>query len=127
MTIIREKYADILPRKAPRLSFGSHSSSKSTPEGRQQFARAYRMLVQFVHDGESQRTIGAMHGISGERARQLMVSAAYTWARRAGIELVGDRSVPFKNDAKLVKNLYAGLRFFAQQQFKVLALEGAAK
>ncbi len=30
MTIIREKYADILPRKAPRLSFGSHSSPKST-------------------------------------------------------------------------------------------------
>jgi hypothetical protein len=124
MTIIREKYADILPRKTPRLSFGSHSSSKSTPEGRQQFARAYRMLVQFVHDGESQRTIGAMHGISGERARQLMVSAAYTWARRAGIELVGDRSVPFKNDAKLVKNLYAGLKFYAERQFAELETEG---
>lgn len=120
MTIIRQKYADILPRKAPRLSFGSHSTPKSTPEGRQQFARAYRMLVQFVHEGESQRTIGAMHGISGERARQLMVSAAYAWARRAGIDLVGDRSVPFKNDAKLVKNLYAGLRFCAERQFTEL-------
>jgi hypothetical protein len=41
--------------------------------------------------------------------------------------LVRDKSVPFKSDAKLVKNLYAGLRFFAQQQFKMLALEGAAK
>jgi hypothetical protein len=124
MTIIREKYADILPRKTPRLSFGSHSTPKSTPEGRQQFARAYRMLVQFVHDGESQRTIGAMHGISGERARQLMVSAAYTWARRAGIELIGDRSVPFKNDAKLVKNLYVGLKFCAERQFTELETEG---
>jgi hypothetical protein len=124
MTIIREKYADILPRKTPRLSFGSHSAPKSTPKGRQQFARAYRMLVQFVHHGESQRTIGAMHGISGERARQLMVSAAYTWARREGIELIGDRSVPFKNDAKLVKNLYAGLRFYAERQFAELETEG---
>jgi hypothetical protein len=124
MTIIREKYADILPHKTPRLSFGSHDTPKSTPKGRKQFARAYRMLVQFVHDGESQRTIGAMHGISGERARQLMVSAAYTWARRAGIELVGDRSVPFKNDAKLVKNLYAGLRFYAEPQFAELETEG---
>jgi hypothetical protein len=35
--------------------------------------------------------------------------------------------VPFKADAKLVRNLYAGLRFFEQQQFKALALEGAAK
>ena len=124
MTIIREKYVHILPRKTPRLSFGSHSTPKSTPEGRQQFARAYRMLVQFVHDGESQRTIGAMHGISGERARQLMVSAAYTWARRVGIELIGDRSVPFKNDAKLVKNLYVGLRFCAERQFTELETEG---
>lgn len=122
MTIIREKYADILPRKTPRLSFGSHGTPKSTPEGRQQFTRAYRMLVQFVYDGESQRTIGAMHGISGERARQLMVSAAYTWARKAGIDLIGDRSVPFKNDAKLVKNLYAGLRFCAERQFTELEM-----
>jgi hypothetical protein len=28
--------------------------------------------------------------------------------------------VPFKNDRNLVKNLYAGLRFFAQQQFDAL-------
>ena len=124
MTIIREKYADILPRKAPRLSFGSHSNSKSTPEGRPEYARAYMMLVQFVDDGEPQRTIGAIHDNSGERARQLMVSAAYTWARKAGIELIGDRSVPFKNDAKLVKNLYAGLRFYAERQFAELETEG---
>jgi hypothetical protein len=120
MTIIREKYADILPRKAPRLSFDSHNTQKSKPEGRRRFARAYGMLVQFVYDGQSQRTIGAMHGISGERARQLMVQAAYTWARSAGIDLIGDRSVPFKNDAKLVKNLYAGLRFCAERQFTEL-------
>jgi hypothetical protein len=124
ITIIREKYADIIPRKTPRLSFGYHSTPKSTPEGRQQFARAYRMLVQFVFDSESQRTIGAMHGISGERARQLMVSAACTWARRAGIDLIGDRSVPFKNDAKLVKNLYVGLRFCAERHFTELKTEG---
>ena len=124
MTIIREKYADRLPRKAPRLSFGSRSSPKLTPEGREQFARAYRMLVQFVYHGESQRTIGAVHGISGARARQLMVSAAYTWARRAGIDLIGDRSVPFKNDAKLVKNFYAGLRFYAERQLTELETEG---
>jgi len=43
-------------------------------------------------------------------------SAAYTWAKSEGIELF-DKSVPLKNDRKLVKNLYAGLRFFAQQQF----------
>ena len=53
-----------------------------------------------------------------------MVSAAYTWARRSGIELVGDRSVPFKNDAKLVKNLYAGLKFYAERQFAELETEG---
>jgi len=53
-----------------------------------------------------------------------MVSAAYTRARRAGIELIGDRSVPFKNDAKLVKNLYAGLRFYAERQFAELETEG---
>jgi hypothetical protein len=120
MTIIREKYADILPRKTPRLSFGFYGTPKSRPQRRQQFARAYGMLVHFVYDGESQRTIGAMHGISGERARQLMVSAAYTWARKAGIDLTGDRSVAFKNDAKLVKNLYAGLKFCAERQFREL-------
>jgi hypothetical protein len=126
MTIIREKYAARLPRKAPSLSFCSRSNSKSTPEGKQQFARAYGMLVQFVHDRESQRTIGAMHGLSGERARQLMQHAAYTWAKSVGIDF-RDESVAFKNDAKLVKNLYAGLRFFAQRQFEMLTLKGAAK
>jgi hypothetical protein len=124
LAIIREKYADILPRKAPRLSFGSHSNSKSTPEGRPEYARAYMMLVQFVDDGEPQRTIGAIHDNSGERARQLMVSAAYTWARKAGIELIGDRSVPFKNEAKLVMNLYAGLKFYAERHFAELETEG---
>jgi hypothetical protein len=31
--------------------------------------------------------------------------------------------VPFKADAKLVRNLYAGLRFFAQQQFAALGAQ----
>ena len=75
---------------------------------------------QFVHDHESQRTIGAMHGIGPTRARRLMRSAAYAWARNQGINLSCDKSVPFKADAKLVRNLYAGLRFFAQQQFAAL-------
>jgi argininosuccinate synthase len=78
------------------------------------------MLVQFVHDHESQRTIGAMHGIGPTRARRLMRSAAYAWARNQGINLSCDKSVPFKADAKLVRNLYAGLRLFAQQQFTTL-------
>jgi hypothetical protein len=62
-----------------------------------------------------------MHGLSGTRAAQLMRRAAYTWATSEGIDLIYDKSVPFKNDRKLVKNLYAGLRFFAQQQFNALA------
>jgi hypothetical protein len=49
-----------------------------------------------------------------------MRRAAYTWAKSEGIDLIYDKSVPFKNDLKLVKNFYAGLRFFAQQQFDVL-------
>ena len=36
------------------------------------------------------------------------------------INLSYDKSVAFKNDRKLVKNLYAGSRFFAQQQFDAL-------
>ena len=123
MTTIREKYVDRLPRKTPHLSFASRGNPKPKLDGRKRFARAYTMLVQFVHDGESQRTVGAMYGISGERARQLMVSAAYTWAKSVGIHLIGDRSVPFKNDAKLVKNLYAGLRFYAERQFIELETE----
>lgn len=123
MTIIRQKYADRLPRRTPRFSFDSHRKPRPTSDGRKRFARAYRMLVQFVHDGESQRTIGAMYGISGERARQLMVKAAYIWAKSEGIQLIGDRSVPFKNDAKLVKNLYAGLRFYAERQYAELQTE----
>jgi hypothetical protein len=46
-----------------------------------------------------------------------MVSAAYTWARGEGVDLLSDKgSVPFKNEARHIKNLYAGLRFFAQQR-----------
>ena len=120
MTIIREKYADRLPRKTPRLTFYFDKGKSPISEARKRFARAYEMLVQFVHDHESQRTIGAMHGIGPTRARRLMRSAAYTWARNQGINLSCDKSVPFKADAKLVRNLYAGLRFFAQQQFAAL-------
>jgi len=120
MTIIREKYADRLPRKAPRLTFYFDKGKSPISEARKRFARAYEMLVQFVHDHESQRTIGAMHGIGPTRARRLMRSAAYTWGRHQGINLSSDKSVPFKADAKLVRNLYAGLRFFAQQQFAAL-------
>jgi hypothetical protein len=57
---------------------------------------------------------------SVEYVRQLMRRTAYTWAKSEGIDLIHDKSVPFKNDRKLVKNLYAGLRFFAQQQFDAL-------
>jgi hypothetical protein len=78
------------------------------------------MLVEFVHAHQSQRDVGAMHGLSGIRAAQLMRRAAYTWAKSEGIDLIYDKSVPFKNDRKLVRNLYAGLRFFAQQQFDAL-------
>lgn len=120
MTIIRAKYADRLPRQTPPLWFNSFRDKKPTHEGRQRFARAYEMLVEFVHAHQSQRNVGAMHGVSGIRAGQLMRRAAYTWAKSEGIDLIHDKSVPFKNDRKLVKNLYAGLRFFAQQQFDAL-------
>jgi hypothetical protein len=80
------------------------------------------MLVESVHDNRSHRDIGALRGISGERARQLMTRAAYTWGRSVGIDFLSDKgSVPFKNEAKYEKNLYAGLRFVARQQFGVLA------
>lgn len=123
--VIRAKYADRLPRETPPLWMGAHFQChrrKDTPEGRARFARAYEMLVDSVHGGLSSRDIGALRGISGERARQLMVFAAYTWAGSERIDL-SDKSVPFKNEAQFVKNLYAGLRFFAQQQFDELAAQ----
>jgi hypothetical protein len=120
MTVIRAKYADRLPRQTPPLWFNSFHDKKPTREGRQRFARAYGMLVEFVHAHQSQRDVGAMHGVSGIRAAQLMRRAAYTWAKSEGIDLIYDESVSFKNDRKLVKNFYAGLRFFAQQQFDAL-------
>jgi len=120
MTVIRAKYADRLPRQTPPLWFNSFRNKKPTREGRQRFVRAYEMLVEFVHAHQSQRDVGAMHGLSGIRTAQLMRRAAYTWAKSEGIDLIYDKSVPFKNDRKLVKNLYAGLRFFAQQQFDAL-------
>ena len=129
MAVIRAKYADRLPTKTPPLWFGSYSRSekrKDTPVNRARFARAYEMLVDSVHGGLCCRDIGALRGISGERARQLMVCAAYTWARSERIDL-SDRSVPFKNEVKFVKNLYAGLRFFAQQQFNDLATQALRK
>jgi hypothetical protein len=129
IAVIRARYADRLPTKTPPLWFGSHfhnRTRKDTPVNRARFARAYEMLVEYVHGGLSARDIGALRGISGERARQLMVCAAYSWARRERIELSG-KLVPFKNEAGFVKNLYAGLRFFAQQQFNELAARDLAK
>jgi hypothetical protein len=120
MTVIRAKYADRLPRQTPPLWFNSFRNKKPTREGRQRFVRAYEMLAEFVHAHQSQRDVGAMHGLSGIRAAQLMRRAAYIWAKSEGIDLIYDKSVPFKNDRKLVKNLYAGLRLFAQQQFDAL-------
>jgi hypothetical protein len=122
MSVIRAKYADRLPWNTPPLWFGAdftYRRRRNTPENRARFARAYEMLVESVHLGLSARDIGALRGISGERARHLMVYAAYTWAGSEKIDLSG-KSVPFKSDRKLVKNLYAGLRFFAQQQFDAL-------
>ena len=121
MTVIRAKYADRLPRQTPPLWFNSFRNKKPTCEGRQRFVRAYEMLVEFVHAHQSQRDVGAMHGLSGIRAAQLMRRAAYTWAKSEGIDLIYDKSVPFKNDRNLVRNLYAGLRFFAQQRFAARA------
>jgi len=125
MAVIRAKYADRLPWNTPPLWFGAHftyGKRSGTPQNRARFARAYEMLVESVHLGLSARDIGALRGISGERARQLMVYAAYTWAGSEKIDLSG-KSVPFKNEAKFVKNLYAGLRFFARQQFNELAAQ----
>jgi hypothetical protein len=121
MTVIRAKYADRFPRETPLLWFNSFGNKKPTRDGCERFARAYEMLVEFVHAHQSQRNVGAMQSLSGIRAAQLMRRAAYTWAESEGIDLIDGKSVPFKNDRKLVKNLYGGLRFFAQQQFDVLA------
>ena len=121
MTVVRAKYADRLPRQTPNLWFHSFGETKPTREGRQKFGRAYEMLVEFVHSHHSQREVGAMHGLSGARAAQLMRRAAYTWAESEGIDLIDDKSMPFKVDRKLVKNLYGGLRFFAQQQFDAVS------
>jgi hypothetical protein len=125
MAVIRAKYADRLPMRTPPLWLGSLSrcgKQRDNPTNRARFARAYEMLVESVHGGLSAREIGALRGISGERARQLMVFAAYTWARRERIDLSG-KLVPFKNEARYVKNLYAGMRFFAQQEFNHLATQ----
>ncbi len=108
MTVIRTKYADRLPRQTPPLWFNSFRNKKPTRESRQRFARAYGMLVEFVHAHQSQRNVGAMHGVSGIRAAQLMRRAAYTWAKSEGIDLIYDKSVPFENFRKLVKHLDAG-------------------
>jgi hypothetical protein len=129
MAVIRAKYADRLPVKTHPLWFGSYSHSekrKDTLSNRARFASAYEMLVESVHGGRSHRDIGALRGLSGERARHIMGCAAYTWARSERIDLY-DKSVPFKNEAKFVKNLYAGLRFFAQLQFNDLATQAMTK
>jgi hypothetical protein len=129
MAIIRAKYADRLPTETPPLWFGAHFKNRrrsDTPENRARFSRGYKMLVESVHDGMSHRDVGALHGVSGERARQLMMCAAYEWARSEKLDISG-KSLPFKRDAQLVRNLYAGLRFFAQQQFNELATRASTR
>ena len=84
------------------LVLTSLTESEATPLKIGRVSRAYEMLVESVHLGLSARDIGALRGISGERARQLMVYAAYTWAGREKIDLSG-KSVPFKNEAKFVR------------------------
>jgi transcriptional regulator with XRE-family HTH domain len=81
MVTIRAKYADRLSRETPPLWFVSNGNRGRTTVGCARFARAYEMLLEFVHDDRSQRDIGALRGISGERARQLMQIAAYIWAK----------------------------------------------
>jgi hypothetical protein len=90
MAIIRARYADRLSMKTPPLWLGAHFDNRrrrDTPENRARFARAYEMLVESVHGCRSHRDIGALRGISGERARQLMSCAAYTWAESERIDL----------------------------------------
>ncbi|WP_263408550.1 helix-turn-helix domain-containing protein [Terriglobus tenax] len=128
MAIIRAKYSDQLSWKTPPLWFGARRAEckrKGTPEEHARFARAYAMLIESVHGGLSAREIGAMRGISASRATYLMVCAAYRWADSKKIDLLC-RSVPFKNEALFVKQLYAGLEFFAQQKFHELAKEARA-
>jgi hypothetical protein len=129
LAVIRARYAARLPRKTPPLWFGAHYDHRrknNSPEGRARFARAYEMLVDSVHGGMSAPDIGALRGISGSRARQLMICAAYTWAMSERIDLSG-KSVPFKNEARFVKNLYAGLRLFGQEKFNELKNLAQAK
>jgi hypothetical protein len=129
LAVIRARYAARLPRKTPPLWFGAHyhhRERKGSPESRARFARAYEMLVDSVHGGMSAPDIGALRGISGSRARHLMICAAYTWAKSERLDLSG-KSVPFKNEARFVKNLYAGLRFFGQEKFNESADRATAK
>jgi hypothetical protein len=115
MTRIKMRYADRLPRETPALWMqAGQKRDRSTAMARRRFARAYEMLVEFVHENRSQKEIGARRGISGERARQLMFGAACKWSKSEGIDLFGEDSAPFKSDAVLVKNFYAGLNLFAQ-------------
>jgi hypothetical protein len=117
MATIRAQYADRLSRETPPLWFVSNGNRGRTAVGCARFARAYEMLVEFVHDDRSQRDIGALRGISGERARQAMQIAAYIWAKAEGIDLLSAKNLAtWKNEPLHVKNLYAGLRFFARQE-----------
>jgi hypothetical protein len=59
MTVIRAKYADRLPQQTPPLWLNSFGDKKPTREGRERFARAYEMLVEFVHAHQSQRKFGS--------------------------------------------------------------------
>lgn len=103
MAVIRAKYADRLDRKTPPLWFGAHfgeRTRKDTPEGRTRFARAYEMLVASVHGGLSARDIGAQHGITGERARQLWFTR-----RTSGPEINGLTSQANRSPSRTRPNL----------------------
>ena len=94
MAVIRAKFADRLPIQSPPLWLGSYSRcemERDTPVNRARFARAYEMLVESVHCDLSARDIGALRGISGARARQLMVCAAYRWQRESGSTCLASR------------------------------------
>jgi hypothetical protein len=46
-----------------------------------------------------------------------MQIAAYIWAKAEGIDLLSAKNLTtWKNEPLHVKNLYAGLRFFARQE-----------
>jgi hypothetical protein len=101
---IREISPDCLPRQAPPPCAGFHR-----PGGGRQFLRSSEMLVRLVHGKLSYRKI------SRGKAQQLRrrQSPARAWA--------GSIELRWQKEARYVRNLYAGLLFFAQRLFAVQA------